>query len=154
MTTPDTPFADFQLDGFDSSEARRQRPLVVLVWRTGCSTSCLTLPFIDRLASRLPGAEVVGVSQDDAATTTAYCEANAIGMRQLHDANLAVTRGFGLTSVPFFALTGAEGKVLECGRAWDVERLEAIAKQVAALLGTPYTPIVTEADQVPVFKPG
>lgn len=152
--TPGKSFTDFQLDGFDSSDRRKARPLVVFIWRTGCPTCRLALPFFDRLATRYPKCDVVGVSQDDASATQSYCESNSIGMRQLVDSDLAVSRAFGLSSVPFFALTDAEGRLIVSGNAWDAARLESIARHVADRLGEEYSPIVTPEDQVPSFKPG
>lgn len=155
MTIPSgATFTDFELDGFNSAEHRRDRSLVIFVWRSGCPTCRLALPFFDRLAARFPGADVVGISQDDAESTRLYCEEHGIGMRQLVDADLRVTRSLSLQSVPFFGLVQADGALVESGYAWDVARLEAIAKLLSSGAGEPYQPLVTDADHVPAFKPG
>ena len=147
-------FQDFEVDGFSSFGARAGAPFVVFLWRTGCPTCRLALPFFDRLARRYPGASVVGVSQDDAATTEAYCRESGVSMRQLIDEGLKVSRELGLVVVPAYAVTDASGEVLEAGNAWDAGKLESIGRIVAERLGVVPEPLVTDADEVPAFKPG
>lgn len=147
-------FQDFDLDGFNSAEKRAQAPLVMFLWRSGCSTCRLALPFFDRLAQRYPGATVVGVSQDDAPTASAYCEANGVTFKQVSDGGLKISRALGLEVVPAYALTDSSGEVLEAGNAWDVAKVESIGRLLADRLGVAHEPLVTPADEVPAFKPG
>lgn len=145
------PFPDFRLAGFDSERVRSERPLVVVIWRIGCSTSRLAVPFFGRLARAYPDAKVIGVCQEAQAEIDAYMD---LGFEQLADLDLNVTRQFGITVVPTYFLTDASGLVLEEGTSWDRVRLEAIGARVAAMLGQPPVTLVTDGDGVPAFKPG
>src|SRR5688572_23686701 len=98
-------FPDFELEGFDSAEARAGAPLVVIFWRIGCSTSRLTVPFFDRLQDGYPGAKVVGVCQETPEAVAAYVEEAGLRVRHLADQDLRVSRQFGIQYAPTYFLT-------------------------------------------------
>lgn len=148
------PFRDFKLGGFDSAKARAEKPLVVIIWKIGCSTSRMTLPFFDRLQDAYPDAEVVGVAQESAEDLGDYALTNGVGFGQLADSELEVTQLFGVEYVPAYWLTDASGAVIECAGGWDRSRIEAISKELARLLGVKVRKIVLPEDKVPDFQPG
>lgn len=148
------PFRDFKLGGFDSAKARADRPLVVIIWKIGCSTSRMTLPFFDRLQDAYEGAEVVGVAQESSEDLGDYALTQGIGFGQLADADLEVTRLFGVEFVPAYWLTGSDGIVIEAGGGWDRSRIESLGQELARLLGVKERKIVLPEDQVPDFQPG
>jgi thiol-disulfide isomerase/thioredoxin len=147
-------FHDFELDGFDTRTERQLAPLVVLIWRIGCPTSRLAAPFFDRLQIRYPQARVVGVVQDSREDIDRYCRENGIAFRQLVDADRKVTKAFKVSLVPTYVLTDASGKVISGGVSWDKDKINELAARTAALVSAPVEPLVTEADDVPAFKPG
>lgn len=148
------PFPDFSLDGFDTRAARAGKPILAILWRTGCSTCRYSMPFLDRIFQAYPGAIVVGVSQDTRDETDAYCKENGIAMPQLIDADLKVSRQYGCRTVPTYVLADTEGVVRYSGNSWSQESVEEMSQLLAGMLGTEYRQIVREADQALAFKPG
>ena len=147
-------FVDFELDGFSSEEARKDGPLALLFWRTGCSTSRLTIPYWQRLADRYPQANVVAICQDEIQTTAEWCRDNGITMDQLIDSpGQAVTRRFGVTIVPAYWIVDSSGRILMKGSGWERAKIEQVNEVLAMKLGLPPEPLVTEAE-VPAYKPG
>lgn len=149
-----SPFIDFTLGALDTRAARKEGPLFLVFWRTGCSTCRFALPFFDRIARAYPRAKVVGVSQDDAETTRAYCQEQGLGMEQAIDEGLGATRDYGLKTVPSYVLADATGTVLETGEGWDLRKIESIANRIAASVDQPPAPVVGDDENVPAFKPG
>ncbi len=148
------PFRDFAIGAFDSRKVRKAQPLVVIVWKIGCETSRMTLPFFDRLQDAYPDAEIVGIAQETAQDMGDYVLEQGIGFGQLADEGLLVTRQFEVDYVPAYWLTDSSGKVIEGGGAWDKSRIEAIGKELARLTGVKAKGIFKASDAVPNFKPG
>jgi peroxiredoxin len=147
-------FPDFQLDGFDSAVARAQQPLLVVFWQTGCPTSRLTVPFIERIKSAYPGVRVVGVCQDDRHTVDSYALLNGITFKQLSDAGMKVSNAFHVDVVPTYYLTDQTGEVLSSGAGWNGAAIQALADRAAESIGARARPIVLDSDDVPAMKPG
>ncbi|MBX3119650.1 MAG: TlpA family protein disulfide reductase [Fimbriimonadaceae bacterium] len=148
------PFIDFVLGDFDSQAARGGKPILAFIWRTGCSTCRFAMPYYDRLVRAYPEAVIVGVSQDGLAETSAYCQENRIQMPQAIDMDLAVSRKYGCKTVPTYVLAGNDGIIRLCSEAWSMKYMEEMSQLLAAELGVPVQEIVSEADNVPSFKPG
>ncbi len=147
-------FPDFELDGFDSKTARAEKPLLLVLWKTGCSTSRITVPFFDRIQDAYPGATVIGVAQENRQDLDAYVENNGLELRHLADAELKVSRQYGLETVPSYLLTDSSGIVLANGVGWDRKRIESISDRLATMLGVSPRAIVTEEDRMADFTPG
>ncbi|HRF61247.1 MAG TPA: TlpA disulfide reductase family protein [Fimbriimonadaceae bacterium] len=150
----ESPFLDFVAGDVDTVQLRASKPLLVVAWRTGCSTCRLSMPFFDRIARRYPGATVVGLCQDDDETSRAYVREHGFEFTLAIDEGLAATRRFELRTVPTYWLVGAGGDVLIAGESWDAGKVEAIGARLAEMLGQTPEPIVTPDDGVPAFKPG
>src|SRR5688572_11456505 len=90
-------FPDFELDGSAMRTIQGGQPLVVLVWRTGCSTSRLAVPFFQRLQDRHPKALVLGVSQEDEGTMREYNRQNGLTFEHVSDSGLRITRQLGVS---------------------------------------------------------
>jgi peroxiredoxin len=148
------PFPDFAIDGFDTRLARGGAPLLVVVWKSGCSTSRMALPFFDRLQNYYPGAKVVGVSQDAPDVLADYLSENGIHFQQFSDTGLAISRSLGVEFVPSFWLLDDKAAIVEAGGAWERDRMEAIGEELAARTGAEARMLVQESDNVPAFKPG
>lgn len=147
-------FPDFSLEGFDTREALAMGPMVVFVWRIGCSTSRLAAPFFDRLAAAYPGATVVSVCQETRQEIDSYAAEHGLTFRQLADEDLRVTRLLDVTVVPSYWLVDRSGMVLISGNGWDRGLLERIGERLALLLGVAGASLVRDSDDVPAFKPG
>jgi thiol-disulfide isomerase/thioredoxin len=148
------PFVDFLIDGFDTAQIRQSKPLLIVIWRTGCSTCRLAMPFFDRLAAAYPDACILGVCQETRETLDAYTSANQIAFPQAADQDLAVTRIYQVQAVPTYFLTDVSGRIVASGVSWNREGLEEISATIAAMLNAPRQVLVRDEDGVPAFKPG
>jgi len=147
-------FPDFVLEGFSSAAERRTRPLLVLTWKTSCPTCRLTVPYFDRIQTRVPEASVIGVCQETRREVEAYVDQHGLTVRHLADAELLVSKRLRVEYVPTYYLTDATGTVLAEGTGWHRERIERIVALLCEAAGKPYEPLVSDADGMPAFKPG
>ncbi len=147
-------FRDFTIGSFDSARVRSQRPLLLIIWKVGCSTSRMTIPFFDRLQDSYPQAEVVGVAQESEEDLRNYIVQNKLRFRQIADSDLKVTRQFEVEYVPAYWLTDAAGVILEAGSAWEREKMIIIGDALAKMTGVEARSIFREDDLVPDYKPG
>lgn len=148
------PFPDFEIDVLSIKQAKSIGPLLVIVWRTDCPTCQLALPFFDRMAQRYKAGTIVGIAQADADEMKEFLKENGLTMTNYADPNLRVSSFLGVDTVPVYWLVGRDGKVSEMGKAWDANKLETIAKSLAAQSSVAYSPLILPADNAPVFKPG
>ncbi len=148
------PFPDFVLGEFDSRAERKGKPILAIVWRTGCSTCRFAMPFYDRIYRAYPDAVIVGISQDSQTETAEYCAEKDIWMPQALDMHLTVSRMYGTTVVPTYVLADAQGIIRLSGMAWSRELAEDISRMLAEWTGTACKQVVFESDSVPNFKPG
>jgi peroxiredoxin len=147
-------FRDFQLGGVDTEAIRQAKTLLIIFWRSGCSTSRLALPYFDRIQSAYPEAQVLGVCQDDPEVLSVYVKGAGIRFRQVSDADLTVARLYGLSSVPTYYLVDRAGEVLFGGTAWNREQIQDLADCMAQCVGAAPVPVVLSTDNAPMFKPG
>lgn len=148
------PFIDFGSGEFQTVALREAGPLVVVVWKRECPVCRMALPFHQRLALRYPGATVLGLSQNTAAETEAYCAENGITFPQVCDSDLSVTRAYDIDVVPTLFLTGQSGTIDIAGSGWDASVVEEVGIRLAGIAGVPAEPIVRPDDDVPAFRPG
>lgn len=148
------PFPDFELGNFSTRRARSEGPLLLVVWKTECSTSRLTVPYLERMHKAYPGARCVGIMQNQPNEVAQYCQANGIAMPTFADDHLRITRYLEVATVPDYWLIAKGGEVLMAGIGWDRALTEEIAKKVASLTGAFYSPVVQDSDGVPAFKAG
>lgn len=126
-----------------------QRPLAVVLWRIGCSTSRYAIPYWDRLAKRHPEARIVAICQDPPEETAEYCRANGLSLPMIADGpGLKLSRSLGAEVVPSFWLLSSTNSV--SGYGWDRRELE----NIDAALGGAENPLFDSTDAVLDFKPG
>lgn len=147
-------FPDFELGEFASHRAQEKTPLFLVVWQTECSTSRLTMPFVQRLHQSYPGATIVSVMQNQPHEAQQYSAAHKLTMLTLADIDLKVSRLLDVHTVPSYWLISEAGIVEESGIGWDRAKFESIAKTLAAKTGAIYTPLVTDSDKVANYVPG
>lgn len=148
------PFPSVSLSGVSFGHQDLVAPTFLIVWHTECPTCRLTLPFVERLHERYPGANVIGIAQNRQDEIDEYVSVNGITFENLADDNLSFTRSFDIDYLPNFALIDTENLVLSTGIAWDAEKFEDINIRLAQMTGAKPTPLLTPKDQVPAFKPG
>ena len=156
MAKPQTgqPFTDFELDTLSTRSLRSSGPLFLVVWRTDCPTCRLTMPFVDRLHRFYRAANVVGIVQNQPDEVTEYASANGLTMPNYADSTLKISSLLGVDTVPSFWVISKNGLVLLGAEAWDRNKLEEAGRVLSVEASSTYVPLITAADQVPVFKPG
>ena len=106
----------FELRGIDgqsySLEQGLQQGQVLLVFfKVSCPVCQYTLPFVDRLHKRLPGARIWGVSQDDERASRLFGEEFGVTFPILIDEEpWEVSDAYGLTHVPTYVLIASDGR--------------------------------------------
>lgn len=147
-------FPDFEIDVLSIKQAKSIGPVLVIVWRTECPTCRMALPFFDRMAKQYRAATVVGIAQNTDQELKEYVTETGLAMTNYADPNLRVSKFLGVDTVPAYWLVGRDGKVSQMGLGWDRNKIEAIAEGLSVQCSVAYSPLITAADNVPVFKPG
>lgn len=116
--------------------------VVLAFFKSACPTCQLALPFLNRVPG---GLSVVGISQDSAAVTMAFAERFRVRIPLLLDdpeEEYPASNSYGIHHVPTLFVVGADGRIEQV--------IEGFHKAALEGLGI----VFTEADRVPVFKPG
>ena len=122
------------------------RKALVVFFETDCPTCQLALPYLN--AFRGDFAQVIGLSQDDEASTREFVRQLKIAYPVELDRGLEASRAYGPQTVPAFYLFGEDGQVQRVLSGFDKEGLN----QLAAALG--HAPIAPPDDGAPAWKPG
>jgi peroxiredoxin len=143
---------DIQLRTLDDgivrlSELAAQGPVLLAFYKDTCPVCQLTLPFLNR--ARQGRVAIQAVSQDNVERTAAFARDYGIEYGLLIDPadGYAASNSFGITHVPSMFVIDPDLTVRWTSFGFmkvDIESLEAITGAA----------ILTEADNVPVAKPG
>ncbi len=158
---PGAPAPSFDLPSADGgrrslSDLTGRGPALLAFFKTGCPTCQLAFPVYGELERRYGDAvPVVAVSQDSLATTAPWLEAKGFAGPALDDASdrYAVSDAYAVTTVPTLVLV-EDGKVAATSEGWDRDRANAWARQLGERTGRDTSPVSTEGDGLPSFKPG
>ncbi len=151
---------DFSLNDLKDGTALRlsdtvqHNPTLVTFFKRSCATSQLTLPFIERLHKHYPLLQVLGVSQDDVADTTAFVAQTGVTFSVLLDSDWKVSAEYDLFTVPSVFLLDTARRVARVNLGWNKEQYNALSQDVAQLLNVAPVTLVTDDDKMPAFKPG
>jgi peroxiredoxin len=119
--------------------------ILAVFFKISCPTCQLTLPFLERLRSKV---EVVGISQDDSASTAEFLDYFRITFPVLTDpASYSVSRAYGLTNVPSMFLIEKNGLISWALNGFHRADLEGLATRFG-------TTLFRDSDKVPAMKPG
>jgi peroxiredoxin len=145
---------DFALDDLSGAthtlaQILQRGAALLAVYKIGCPTCQLTLPFLDRV-HRSGGLQVIGVSQDNAGGTQRFQTNYRIALPSLLDReedNYRVSNAFGVSHVPSLFLIERDGRISLASEGFVKSELEAIGKRASMdLFGA--------ADNVPQWKAG
>ena len=124
---------------------RQDKPTLVVFFETDCPTCQITLPYLNSLRNSV---QIIGISQDDEATTAEFVTQMGIGFPVEIDLGLKLSRAYDPQSVPSMFLLDEAGRVLRTLVGLD----KASLNELAAALGHPA--LAPEHDGVPAWKPG
>jgi peroxiredoxin len=153
----------FSLKALDGKEYSLDKlmargPVVVAFFKISCPVCQFTFPFLERLHQRYGGhgTTFLGISQDDARSTTAFAKEYGVTFPILiDDANgYAVSNAYGLTNVPTIFLMDDSGMVKVSSMGFDKQDLETIAAELAERKKTLLAPLFHADEVVPANKPG
>ncbi|HEY1937496.1 MAG TPA: TlpA disulfide reductase family protein [Candidatus Angelobacter sp.] len=122
------------------------RKAVLVFFETDCPTCQLALPYLNAL--KRDSVQVIGLSQDDAASTREFVSQLKIAYPVELDTGLKITREYAPQTVPTFYLLDENGQVQKTLAGFDKQGLN----ELAAELGQP--PIAPADDGAPAWKPG
>src|SRR5215813_1240095 len=113
----------------------RGRPTLLVFFETDCPTCRLTIPYLNRLAQALDGrAEIVGISQDGAASTVELIDQAPVKFPVMLDRDLSVSREYGPKAVPTLFLIDTAGTIARTSVAFDKAGLYVIAGERLAAI--------------------
>src|SRR5262249_15227330 len=119
---------------------------VLVFFETDCPTCQLALPYLNALSA--DSAQVIGLSQDDEASTREFVRQLTIAYPVELDRGLKITRAYNPESVPTFYLLDEDGQVQSKLVGFDKEGLNDLAKALG------HASIASSDDGAPAFKPG
>jgi len=150
----------FELCGVDGrsyslEEGLKQGPVLVIFFKVSCPTCQYTLPFLDRLHQRLPGARIWGVSQDNERASRLFAEEFGVTFPILIDEEpWELSDAYGLTHVPTYVLIASDGRVELSGDGFVRKDLLAIQDSLVRQSNVTLPPLFGPTEKIPEFKPG
>jgi peroxiredoxin len=153
----------FSLKALDNKEYSRNAlmergPIVAAFFKISCPVCQFTLPFLERLYKRCGGDGVtfLGISQDDARSTTNFAKEYGITFPILIDDEngYLASNAYGLTNVPTVFLIDTDGAVKVSSTGFDKKDLENIAAHLAERKKISLAPLFRPDEVVPANKPG
>jgi peroxiredoxin len=124
-------------------------PAILAFFKVSCPVCQLTAPFLERLGANNK-VQVIGISQDDAKTTTEFVHRYNMTFPVLVDESKAgypVSNGFGIFAVPSVFVVEADGRISSAFNGFSKRDLQALGDRVGV---APFRP----DEKVPDFKAG
>jgi peroxiredoxin len=154
LLAPGQPAPGFALQALDGphrslTEILSNGPAVLAFFKTTCPVCQFTFPFLERL-HRSSGAQVIGISQDDAADTREFMNEFGCTFPVLLDTegSFPASNAYGISYVPSVFLVRPDGVIARSFDGWSRSDVEAVASELGAA-----SPI-RAGESVPAFRPG
>jgi peroxiredoxin len=133
-------------------------PVLLAFFKTSCPVCQLTWPYLQRLHAAYGGksVRVVGVSQDDAASSRAFYAAHGAATFDLlldPEPTFVASNAFDVESVPLLVLLAPDGTVDDTFAGWSRKRMEALGARFASK-SVPLVPVIPPGDPVREFSAG
>lgn len=140
---------------YSLSHALQSNDIAVLVfYKVSCPVCQFAMPYLERLHRSYPGVPLWGVSQDDSDATTSFAKMYGASFPMILDEHLASTVDYDLTNVPTTFVVESGGKIVQTISGFVKAELEELNDRMAAAAKSSVKPLFTEADEVPVLRPG
>jgi peroxiredoxin len=151
----------FSLKALDNKEYTLNKllergPVVAAFFKISCPVCQFTFPFLERLYKRYGGDGFLGISQDDARSTTSFANEYSVTFPILIDdeRGYVVSNSYGLSNVPTIFLIDTDGTVKVSSMGFDKKDLETIAVELAERRKISLPPLFRPDEVVPANKPG
>ncbi len=153
---------DFSLRGIDGetytlSDALSRGPVLLVFFKTTCSTCDLAFPYVNRLLEAYPGDgwSLCAVAQDPPAEAGRYASAFAMTYPVLPDVDgYAVSKAYDPPATPTLYLIDRGGDVVLETAGFSKADLNSLAAALAERLAAEPAVIAPAGDGSPDFKPG
>jgi peroxiredoxin len=153
---------DFSLGGIDGdtyslSDALRRGPVLLVFFKTTCSTCDVAFPYISRLLDAYPGDgwSLWAVAQDPPAEASRYASAFDMTHPVLPDVDgYVLSKAYDPLATPTLFLIDRTGNVVQETAGFRKEDLNSLAAALAERLGAEPAVIAPAGDGNPDFKPG
>ncbi len=153
---------DFSLPGVDGSifslkDALLRGPVVAAFFKVSCPVCQYTFPFLERLRKAYgEKIAIVGISQDDKASTTAFLKEYGVTFPALLDdpAKYAVSNAFGLTNVPTWFLIATDSEIQISSVGWVRADVEDLNHRLSDANKTAVRRLFLPQDDVRDYRPG
>ena len=148
------------MDGakFSLQDALGRGPVLAVFFKISCPVCQFTFPFLERLSKHYGGHAVtfLGISQDDARSTTKFAREHGITFPILIDDEngYVVSNAYGLTNVPTIFLIDIDGTVKVSSMGFDKKDLETVGAELAERKKISLAPLFRPDEIVPANKPG
>lgn len=137
-----------------------QGPVLILVFKTWCSTSVDALHKLEQFqslyASRTTAFHVLAVGHNSAPVLRAFIDKQHLeGLTVVEDPSpFTASKRLGARQTPTLLLLGADGAVLSRVSGWNRGAYNKVSRKIADLTHLPYTAVSTPADGLPETKAG
>lgn len=131
-------------------------PALLVFFKTSCPTCTLAMPVVGELERRYGDAlPVVAVTQTAMGETRLWLAEAEFAGPVLDDeqGRFAVSRSYDVQTVPTLVLVDG-GQVVATSEGWDRSRMNGWASELGARTGRDTSPVSTEDDGRPSFRPG
>jgi peroxiredoxin len=148
------------LDGkkFSLSEQLAKGPVVLAFFKVSCPTCQYAMPFLERLyrAYKDKGVTMVGISQNDAKETAAFCKDFGVTFPMLLDdiRTYPVSNAYGLTNVPTIFWIDEDGEIEVSSVGWVKAEFEQINRQMAETGKVAAAAVFRSGEDVRDFRAG
>jgi peroxiredoxin len=153
----------FSLKSLDGKEYSlntllQRGPVVAAFFKVSCPVCQFTFPFLERLHKRYGGDGItfLGISQDDARSTSQFAKEYGITFPMLIDDEngYVVSNAYGLSNVPTIFLIDTDGTVKVSSMGFDKKDLETIAAELAQRKKISLALLFRPDEVIPANKPG
>lgn len=147
--TPAFDLADLNGESRSLDAILRKGPALLAFFKSSCPVCQLTFPYLQRMAAST-GVQVIGISQDDANTTTGFNRRFGITFQTLLDQSKAgypVSNEFGIGTVPSIFLVEQDGTISRAFSGFSKRDMQAIGERAGV---QPFLP----DENVPEMRPG
>lgn len=123
-------------------------PALLAFFKSSCPVCQLTFPYLERLAAGT-SIQIIGISQDDVATTQAFNQRFGVTFSTLLDPKegYPASNAYGITNVPSLFLIEPDGRIANAFTGFSKRDLEAFAQRAGVA-------IFRADDNVPEWKAG
>ena len=157
QAAPDFTLVDAQGESYRLADALAEGPVVLAFMKTSCGTCTMAFPYLERLhqAYATDRWKIWGICQDPAGAVESFAGRTGVTVPMLIDGDgFPVSQAYDPPATPTVFFVDREGTIKSGHYGLAKPDLNALAEQVAAVLGQQPVVVAPSGDGTPDFKPG